>query len=194
MTDVRRTLPTKPGRNTRLMALPVWSGPSENRNVAVTSCLRRISTRFGTPSRVPRRVSTSIFSARNMDTLFDQAPRLGDLTAISLENTRERVLHADHGLPVKIGAGVGDLRNAILHVLIALAVIFRRGGLRDGDARSIFGVFRIFLCKRQHFFRELPHRPVVSRIADVVYLAGGNSVLVRNDPDEGRNTVVDVGE
>src|ERR1041384_8161109 len=53
----------KPGRSARLMARPVWSGPSENRKVAPAPWRSSIETSAGTPSRVPRNVSTSIFRA-----------------------------------------------------------------------------------------------------------------------------------
>src|SRR5262245_29096329 len=47
----------------RFSARPVLSGPKLNRNVAWALCFFRISMSGGTPSRVPRRVSTSIVSA-----------------------------------------------------------------------------------------------------------------------------------
>ena len=42
------------GGSTRVMARPVWSGPRLKRNVAPAPCFFSISTRRGTPSRVPR--------------------------------------------------------------------------------------------------------------------------------------------
>src|SRR5690349_6515035 len=55
-----------PGRSARLIARPVWSGPRLKRNVAPAPWRCSISTRRGTPSRVPRKVSTSILSASFM--------------------------------------------------------------------------------------------------------------------------------
>src|SRR4051812_1370994 len=55
----------KPGRIARLIARPVWSGPRLKRKVAPASLARSSSSSFGTPSRVPRKVSTSILSASN---------------------------------------------------------------------------------------------------------------------------------
>src|ERR1700730_14382227 len=52
-----------PRRNARLTARPVWSGPRLNRKVARTLSRSNRLTRRGTPSRVPRSVSTSIFRA-----------------------------------------------------------------------------------------------------------------------------------
>src|ERR1700730_6700857 len=53
----------KPRLNARLTALPVWSGPRLNRNVARTSSRSNRLASRGTPSSVPRSVSTSIFRA-----------------------------------------------------------------------------------------------------------------------------------
>src|SRR5690349_658942 len=114
----------KPRRNTRLIARPVWSGPSENRNVAKTPCLRNSSTRFGTPSRVPRSVSTSTLSASLTASLsFDERPRHGDVPAIRLEDVGKRTIHRDGRSPLQVSASAVDLRHAILHVLITFAVI-----------------------------------------------------------------------
>jgi len=53
-TEVRLTLLKNPGRKILLMARPVWSGPSENKNVARTLCLSSSASSAGTPSCVPR--------------------------------------------------------------------------------------------------------------------------------------------
>jgi hypothetical protein len=58
-----RTFFTKPFRKTRLMALPLVSGPREKKNVALTLSFSKRSTRRGTPSSVPRYVSTSTLRA-----------------------------------------------------------------------------------------------------------------------------------
>src|SRR5215468_7302114 len=103
------------------MARPVWSGPTLNRNVAPASWRRRISTSRGTPSRVPRSVSTSIFSASSMssprtwtralrigDALgpsLDQRPSFRDLAAVGVEDPAQGLLHRYQWLPVEIGAG-----------------------------------------------------------------------------------------
>src|SRR5215471_4778995 len=116
------------------MARPVWSGPSEKRNVAPTSCLRKSVTRFGTPSRVPRSVSTSTLRARCMvsgyrpqnKALVDQPPRLGDLAAIGIEDAPQRIVHRYRRFPVEIRARVVDHRHAVLHVLVARSVVFVR--------------------------------------------------------------------
>ena len=52
-----------PLRNILDNALPVLSGPSENKNVAGISCFFRSLQSAGTPSLVPRKVSTSTFIA-----------------------------------------------------------------------------------------------------------------------------------
>src|SRR5688500_15329129 len=57
----------KPGRKARLIARPVWSGPRLKRNVAPAPWRFRISRRRGTPSRVPRSVSTSSLRASFWD-------------------------------------------------------------------------------------------------------------------------------
>src|SRR3954471_17980796 len=54
----------KPGRSARRIARPVWSGPRLKRKVAPAPWRLSISSRRGTPSRVPRKVSTSILRAR----------------------------------------------------------------------------------------------------------------------------------
>ena len=62
-TDVRLTFLKNPGRNTRRTALPVLSGPSENKKHAGIPYSRSSATSAGTPTRVPRSVSMSIFRA-----------------------------------------------------------------------------------------------------------------------------------
>src|SRR5581483_7828037 len=103
----------KPGRNTRLIARPVWSGPRLNRNVPSAPCLRRSAASTGTPSRVPRKVSTSILRARFTQLLLlDELSCLGHLSPVSVEDARQRLVHRHLGPPVEIRARVLDLRDA----------------------------------------------------------------------------------
>src|ERR1700686_4907456 len=108
----------------RLIARPVWSGPTLNRKVAPTWWRRNRSSRAGTPSRVPRSVSTAIFSARMLIAVANavqcrpaaaaadrrpssihQLPRFGDLPAVGVEYALQRVLHRHRRLPPELGAG-----------------------------------------------------------------------------------------
>src|SRR6516164_6824547 len=67
-----------PGRSARLIARPVWSGPRLKRNVAPAPWRCRMSVRRGTPSRVPRSVSTSILSASFFKEGLDLDPQERD--------------------------------------------------------------------------------------------------------------------
>src|SRR3954470_12913182 len=108
----------KPGRNTRLIALPVLSGPRLKRNVAPAPCCCSSSTRRGTPSRVPRYVSTSILSASFIecaapstgDCLVHQPLCISNVRAVRVENVLERGFHIHARFPLELAAGVGDLR------------------------------------------------------------------------------------
>src|SRR5258708_5782048 len=61
---VRSILPRKPRlRKTRSTARPELSGPRVKKKLARTPAAARSASSAGTPSRVPRKVSTSIFSA-----------------------------------------------------------------------------------------------------------------------------------
>src|SRR3954469_22488027 len=61
---VRLTFEKNPGLKTRRIALPVLSGPRLKRKHAGAPNSLQSVTRFGTPNRVPRSVSTSTFNAR----------------------------------------------------------------------------------------------------------------------------------
>src|SRR5438067_13682419 len=106
-----------PRRKTRLIARPVWSGPTENRNVARISCLRSNSINLGTPSRVPRNVSTSTLSARFM-ALFDDAIGAKQHGLRDRKSKRLRGLEIDHEFQLRElldrkVAGLGTFENAI---------------------------------------------------------------------------------
>src|SRR5882757_6642076 len=96
---VRPTFCRKPGRKTRVMARPVWSGPSENRKVAGTSAAHSSASRLGTPSRVPRSVSTSILRASRVD--IGGCGRSLERVILVREVVVER--QADGGLEVDLG-------------------------------------------------------------------------------------------
>src|SRR4051794_3893167 len=61
--------------------------------------------------------------------LVHQAPRLANLRPVGLEHPRDRVLHAHPRPPVQVAARVGDVRDTVLHVLIALTVVLGGAGL-----------------------------------------------------------------
>src|SRR3954467_14675224 len=112
----------KPLRNTRRAARPVWSGRSEKRKVARAPWRFRISMSRGTPSRVPRNVSTSTLSPSFMPRSVDEVARLGDVPAVGVEDVLQRLRHGGARLPAEILGRVGDLGHAVLHVLVAAAV------------------------------------------------------------------------
>ena len=84
----------------------------------------------------------------------DQEPRLGNLPAIGVEYALQRFLHRHRRLPLELGAGIGDVGDAVLHVLVALAVVVFRGRV---DQPTCFAVSRIRVGQReiQHHLRQL---------------------------------------
>ena len=114
--------------------------------------------------------------------------------AVRLEDQPQRVVHGHCRLPVQISAGVGDLRHPLLHVLVALTVVVHRRGLDQRNLRRVVAVFRVFRRQFQHPRRQLAHRQVVARIADVVNPAAGDTAFVGDDLDECGNAVVHIGE
>ena len=100
----------------------------------------------------------------------------------------------DDGPPAEVGAGVVDLRHAILHVLVALAVVRVGRGLDERDAGGAVTVLGERLREREHHRRDLPDRIVVRRVADVVDLARRDTLRVGDDPHQRRDAVVDVRE
>src|ERR1700730_17065491 len=113
-----------PRRNARLTARPVWSGPRLNRKVARTLSRSNRLSRRGTPSRVPRSVSTSIFSAMR-DISGQQTGLLTQLGSQCLQIHRTRSRY-----------GRGELQHTAIPTLdMALTVDSNKSGA-FGRARS----------------------------------------------------------
>ena len=84
-------------------------------------------------------------------------PASGYMGAIGLENRRNASSMVTSGPPVEIGAGIGDLRYPLLHILITLTVIVVRGGfdqLHSGPPGPDIPVFR---RQFQHPDRQFAH-------------------------------------
>src|SRR5471032_713063 len=129
MTLVRLTFWKKPGRKTRVMARPVWSGPSEKRKQAGTPNFRQSAIRGGTPSRVPRSVSMSILSARRSG--IRSVQRVVLVREVVVEGALDRGLEVDLRLPAEALARVRDRGHPLLDILVVLPKIFSRGNLHD---------------------------------------------------------------
>src|SRR5580692_1552729 len=106
----------------RVIARPVWSGPRENRKDAGTPNSRQSATRFGTPSRVPRSVSTSILSARRSGIASIQGVVL--VREVVVERALDRSLQVHLGLPPEVLPRVGDRGHPLLDILVVLPEIF----------------------------------------------------------------------
>src|SRR5207237_6472570 len=94
--------------------------------------------------------------------------RVVELAAIRLEDALQRRLHVHLRRPAELGHGVLDLRHPVLHVLVSLAVVLARAHVRELHLRGVVAIFRILLREVEHHRRELAHREVVARIADIV--------------------------
>ncbi|OMP12490.1 hypothetical protein COLO4_03126 [Corchorus olitorius] len=96
--------------------------------------------------------------------------------------------------PPEVFHGVGDLRHAVLHVLVAGAVV--GAGSRFHQLDLLGGVFVLVDLGGlfQHHVGQFTHRVVVRRVADVVDLARGHAVLVGDDAHQRVDAVVDIRE
>ena len=133
--------PKKPGRNTRRIARPVWSGPRLNRKVAPAPArFSALDQRRHALARAAQRVDvdlqrelhgTALHRARHrlLRAMLVSRCGLGDLAAVGVEDLPQRLAASSRSAPAQVGAGVVDLRHAVLHVLVALAVVLGRGGL-----------------------------------------------------------------
>ncbi len=117
-----------------------------------------------------------------------------DLPAVGVEDERERLRHRDLRGPVEIRAGVVDLRHAVLHVLVALAVVVAGRDVDQMHLARALAVLGVAGGELEHHGRELAHGEVVRRVADVVDLAARDAARIHDDLHEGRDAVVDVGE
>src|SRR5439155_19498763 len=141
--EVRETFRKKPGRKMRRMARPVRSFPREKRNVAPAPCLFKIASSRGTPSRVPRYVSTSTLSASftpGRGSIGDELAGFGDVRAVGVEDAPEGVGHVHLRLPAEVPHRVVDLGHAALHVLISGSVVGARRRLDEPDAGGVFAI------------------------------------------------------
>src|ERR1019366_8152434 len=91
--------------------------------------------RRGTPCCVPRKVSTSTFSAIRAKTgsalRVDERSCFDHLGPVVLEDAAQRGLHVNLRPPAKVCSRRGNLRHPVLHVLVALAVEGTRRGVDD---------------------------------------------------------------
>src|SRR5712664_4864624 len=69
-----------------------------------------------------RRLSLRQESRLGRPSVYEIA-RFGHVAAVGLEDPLQGVLHVDLRAPGEVLQGVGDLRYAVLHVLVALAVV-----------------------------------------------------------------------
>src|SRR5579864_1646778 len=141
---VRSILARKPRlRKTRSTARPELSGPRVKKKLARTPAAARSASSAGTPSRVPRKVSTSIFSATRGGEARGAAGIVGDSLANTMGRRGGRLGHPRAPLrrraePVdgaaqalferhlrldaQDGAHAGDVREAARDVLVGVAV------------------------------------------------------------------------
>src|SRR5581483_10731654 len=179
----------------RVIARPVWSGPSEKRKQAGASAFWQSASRFGTPSRVPRSVSTSILSARRTG-----MARRGSLQRVIL--VREVVVECelDRGakvhlrLPAELPFDRDDRGHAFLDILVIFAEILARRHDRHLGRSGVLAILRIILEGGNDQLGQLGDADLVGRIADVEDLARRAATRVLDDTEERIHPVVDEGE
>src|ERR1700730_8408711 len=125
------------------MARPVWSGPTEKYKFASTTNLRSSATRRGTPSREPRKVSTSTFRPMRVRSSIarQQRRRRRQSVGVGIENRIQRGAHVGGRSPAQFRRGVLDRRQSRGNVRIPLAVVVERGNV---DQRGIARGGRVF--------------------------------------------------
>ena len=114
--------------------------------------------------------------------------------AVSIKNFAQGIGHRNDGFPSQFFAGIGDLGNAILYVLVAIAVIDCRSGCYQLYLACRIAVLRVFLGQFQHHGSQVPDGIIVGRIADVVNFAGSDTIFICNDLHQCGYTIVDISE
>src|SRR2546430_16867848 len=107
--------------------------------------------------------------------------RFGDVRAVRVVDVAQGILHSDTWAPSEVALGGGDVRHAVLHVLVAAAVIALRAGAHDLYLARRVAVLGIFERQGDHRPGELAYRQVVARAADVVDLPRGDAAAVGDD-------------
>src|SRR3989442_14941484 len=120
--------------------------------------------------------------------------RFGDVRAVRVVDVAQGILHSDAWAPAKVALGGGDVRHAVLHVLVAAAVVALRAGTHDPYLARGVAVLGVFERQVDHRPGELAHRQVVARIADVVDLPRGGAAAVGDDRHQRVDAVPDIGE
>src|SRR6185369_4735654 len=165
-----------------------------------------ISRSWGTPSRVPSKVSTSTLRAMivcllvfNIDgpivfssqQVLDLLPVLDQ---VKIQGLAKSVVNRGLRFPTKTFLGILHRRYPGQHILVTLAVEFAG---RDFDDLAVVGlvtIIRVFLYQGNQFFCQLPDRQIVGRIADVEYATVRSAVFVGNDFHQAVDTILDEGE
>ena len=120
----------------------------------------------------PITTPTSGFSSMALASQLARRAGVVELAAVRVEDALQRVVHVDLRRPAEVLHRVVDLRHAVLHVLVALAVVLAGGRLDQLHlARRCRGTRDRSCASVEHHLRELAHREVVRRVADVVDLA-----------------------
>src|SRR6476646_7940063 len=122
-----------------------------NRKVARTFARSSRRSNRGTPSCVPRRVSTSTLRAISANARacqqalggrLEQGTSLDYVAAVGIDSPEQRRGHGGIGPPLQLGHGRVDLGQAIADVLVAAAVEIDRRGFDDAAATCRLGVLR----------------------------------------------------
>lgn len=111
-----------------------------------------------------------------------------------VEGLADGLAQFDGGLPVEQAPGVVDARLAVGHVLVAVAVEAAALHLAEAGEGRELRAQRVGLELAQQFLAELADARLVVRVADVDDLPVAAAVAVVDDPREGLDAVVDVGE
>src|SRR3989442_13018782 len=104
--------------------------------------------------------------------------RFGDVRAVGGVDVAQGILHSDARAPAEVALGGGDVRHAVLHVLVAAAVVALGAGAHDLYLARRVAVLGVFERQVDHRPGELAHRQVYARIGDVVDLPRADSPAV----------------
>src|SRR4051812_5788874 len=106
----------------------------------------------------------------------------------------KRIAQRHDRLPFELLHRIIDVWRAVLHILIAFAVVRIGGDRDDAYTAGLFFEMRIVWREIKYHLREFADGIIVARIADVVNLAAGNASFVFNNFYQRIDAVVDVGK
>ncbi len=187
---MRHILRRKSGRKRRQICRPMLSGPTEKKKVACTRCSANARKRFGTPSCVPRKVSTSIRKptlprlTRGFPFYTVVFPCFKPLLEKEIKRGRDGHLQIDLGLPMEQPPRIPDTGTAMLKILIAGAIVSTALRLPE-SCKGWKPVAQWVLVEHldQHL-RKLADTRLIIGIAEIDNLAVAPPSFILNDAKE----------